>query len=112
MKQRAMTVVNALAVFAALVLAWQIVLWIFHVPAFMLPSPKAVAQAVYRRLPTLLNAFVITGEEATGGLAASIVVGVATSKLVEIPVLKLRERLFPAATPDAKTRQLDPVTVA
>jgi peptidoglycan/LPS O-acetylase OafA/YrhL len=44
--------------------------------------------------------------------AASIVVGVATSKLVEIPVLKLRERLFPAATPDAKTRQLDPVTVA
>ena len=76
MKQRAMTVVNALAVFAALVLAWQIVLWIFHVPAFMLPSPKAVAQAVYRRLPTLLNAFVITGEEATGGLAASIVVGV------------------------------------
>lgn len=71
-----MTVVNALAVFAALVLAWQIVLWIFHVPAFMLPSPKAVAQAVYRRLPTLLNAFVIPGEEATGGLAASIVVGV------------------------------------
>jgi NitT/TauT family transport system permease protein len=76
MRQRAMTVVNALAVFTALVLAWQIVLWIFHVPPFILPSPKAVAQAVYRRLPTLLNAFVITGEEATGGLAASIVVGV------------------------------------
>lgn len=44
--------------------------------------------------------------------AASIVVGVATSKLVEIPVLKLRERLFPSPAPDAKTRQLDPVTVA
>jgi NitT/TauT family transport system permease protein len=75
-KQRVITVLNALAVFAALILAWQIVLWIFQVPPFMLPSPKAVAEAVYKRLPALLNAFVITGEEATGGLAASIVVGV------------------------------------
>jgi len=76
MKQRAMNALNAVAVFAALVLAWQIVLWIFHVPPFMLPSPWAVAMAIQARLPNLLNAFVITAGEATGGLAASIVVGV------------------------------------
>ncbi len=81
MKQRAITAANALAVFGALVLAWQIVLWVFRVPPFMLPSPWAVAQAVYTRLPNLLNAFAITGEEAIGGLAASIAVGVVVALL-------------------------------
>jgi NitT/TauT family transport system permease protein len=76
MKQRAMTAVNAIAVFAAFVLVWQIVLWVFRVPPFMLPSPWAVALAVHTRLPSLLNAFAITAGEATGGLAASIVAGV------------------------------------
>ena len=45
MKQRAITVLNALAVFAALVALWQIILWVFHVPSFMLPSPHAVERA-------------------------------------------------------------------
>ncbi len=54
MKQRLITVANALAVFAALLLLWQLVLWIFHVPPYMLPSPSAVARAVGR--PLLLAA--------------------------------------------------------
>ena len=45
MKQRLITLANALAVFAALLLLWQFVLWIFHVPPYMLPSPLAVALA-------------------------------------------------------------------
>jgi NitT/TauT family transport system permease protein len=76
MKQRAITVLNALAVFAALLLLWQIVLWVFHVPPYMLPPPWAVAKAVRTRLPSLLTSLGITAEESAGGLVASIAVGV------------------------------------
>ena len=81
MKQRAITVLNALAVFAALVALWQIILWVFHVPPFMLPSPWAVVRAVGSRFPSLLNALSITAEESAGGLVASIVVGVLVALL-------------------------------
>jgi NitT/TauT family transport system permease protein len=76
MKQRLMTVVNAVAVFAGLLVLWQLVLWIFKVPSFMLPSPFAVGRAVVRRYPSLLNSLAITAEESAGGLIASIVIGV------------------------------------
>jgi NitT/TauT family transport system permease protein len=76
MKQRAITAMNALAVFVALLLLWQIVLWVFHVAPYMLPSPWAVAKAVGARLPSLLDSLAITAEESAGGLAASIAVGV------------------------------------
>jgi NitT/TauT family transport system permease protein len=76
MKQRAITAMNALAVFAAFLLLWQIVLWVFHVAPYMLPSPWAVAKAVGARLPSLLESLAITAEESAGGLAASIAVGV------------------------------------
>ena len=76
MKQRAMTALNALAVFAALLALWQIVLWIFRVPPYMLPTPYAVAKSIGERLPSLLGSLAITAEESAGGLAASVVVGV------------------------------------
>jgi len=76
MKQRAITAMNALAVFAAFLLLWQIVLWVFHVAPYMLPSPLAVAKAIGARLPSLLDSLAITAEESAGGLAASIAVGV------------------------------------
>lgn len=76
MRRRVVTVANALAVFGALLLLWQLILWIFRVPPFMLPSPWAVAKAVVARFPSLLQSFVITAEEAIGGILLSIVVGV------------------------------------
>jgi NitT/TauT family transport system permease protein len=94
MKQRAITALNALAVFAGLVLAWQIVLWIFRVPPFMLPSPWAVAVAVRTRLSDLVNAFAITAGEATGGLAASIVVGVVVA-LIFAQSRSVRKMFYP-----------------
>ncbi len=81
MKQRLMTAVNALAVFAGLLVLWQLVLWIFRVPPFMLPSPWAVARAVVLRYPSLLNSLAITAEESAGGLLASIVVGLIVALL-------------------------------
>ena len=64
------------AVFAALLVLWQLILWIFHVPRYMLPSPWAVARAVGHRFPSLLTSLAITAEESAGGLIASILVGV------------------------------------
>jgi NitT/TauT family transport system permease protein len=76
MKQRLITIANAAAVFVTLLVIWQLVLWIFKVPPYMLPSPWAVARAVVARFPSLLNSLAITAEESLGGLIASIVVGV------------------------------------
>lgn len=94
MKKRIVTALNALAVFAVLLALWQIVLWVLHVPAFMLPSPWAVAQAVSARLPSLLNALGITAEESAGGLVASIVVGVLVA-LVFAQSRWVRKMLYP-----------------
>src|SRR5260370_19596671 len=76
MKQRLSTLANALGVFAALLVLWQLILWIFHIPQYMLPSPWAVARAVGARFPSLLASLAITAIESGAGLVASIVVGV------------------------------------
>lgn len=76
MRHRLINVANALAVFVALLILWEVVLWVFKVPHFMLPSPSAVAQAVAARFPSLVASTVITAEESLAGLIASIVVGV------------------------------------
>jgi NitT/TauT family transport system permease protein len=76
MRKRFLAAANAVAVFGALLLIWQVILWIFHVPPFMLPSPWAVAKAVVARFPSLLTSLAITAEESLGGLIASIAVGV------------------------------------
>jgi NitT/TauT family transport system permease protein len=75
-KQRLITALNAAAVFVALLAIWQIILRTFKVPPYMLPSPWAVAGAAIRRFPLLLNASLLTAEEAGGGLVASILAGV------------------------------------
>ena len=41
--------------FAALLVLWQIILWMFHVPPYMLPSPWAVARAVVDSLSVLAD---------------------------------------------------------
>ena len=81
MKRRLTTAANAAAVLATLLILWQLILVIFNVPPYMLPSPWAVAQSVVARFPTLLTAFAITALEAGGGLVASIIVGVGVALL-------------------------------
>ena len=79
MNQRAIRAFNALAVLGALVLLvllWELILLVFHVPAFMLPSPLGVVKAIGARLPSLLNSLAITAEESAGGLIFSVIVGV------------------------------------
>jgi NitT/TauT family transport system permease protein len=94
MKWRLLPLANALGVFAALLLLWQSVLWIFRVQPFMLPSPWAVARAVVMRFPALMTSLSITAEEAGGGLIASVVVGVAIA-LIFAQSRWVRRMLYP-----------------
>jgi NitT/TauT family transport system permease protein len=94
MRQRLITLANSLAVFAALLVIWQLVLWVFRAPPYMLPSPWAVARAVGARLPSLATSFSITAEEALGGLLASIVAGIAVA-LVFAQSRWVRRMLYP-----------------
>jgi NitT/TauT family transport system permease protein len=94
MKQRLITAANALAVFAALLLVWQLVLLIFHVPPYMLPSPLAVSRVAVARFSSLLASFVITAEESAGGLIASVIAGVLIA-LIFAQFRWVRRMLYP-----------------
>lgn len=76
MKRWLITIANAAAVFFALLILWQLVIWVFRVRPYMLPSPWAVARAMGRRFDSVLISTEITAEESLGGLIASILVGV------------------------------------
>jgi NitT/TauT family transport system permease protein len=94
MKQWLMIVANAVAVFAGLLLIWQLALWIFHVPPYMLPSPLAVTRVAMERFSSLFTSLLITAEESACGLIASIVVGVLIA-LLFAQFRWVRQTLYP-----------------
>lgn len=94
MKRHFMTALNALAVFAVLVGLWQVLVWSFHVPPYMLPAPLEVASTIVGRFAPLVGSLLITAEAAGGGLAMSIVAGVATA-LIFAQSPWLRRMLYP-----------------
>jgi NitT/TauT family transport system permease protein len=75
-KKHVITVLNAGVVLACMLLLWQVLIWVFAIPKFMLPSPWAVARTVAERYDSLLTSIWITGEAAAGGLLASVIAGV------------------------------------
>ncbi|HUN85646.1 MAG TPA: ABC transporter permease [Terracidiphilus sp.] len=76
MKKKAWLAANSLIVFACLLLIWERIVAVAHLPPYILPGPLAVATALRDRFPSLLNSLWITTIEAAGGLLGSIVVGV------------------------------------
>jgi NitT/TauT family transport system permease protein len=94
MKQQALLTINSIVVLACLLGLWQLVVSLNHVPAYILPGPVAVAHALRQNFASLLNSLLITTEEAVGGLAASILVGVAVA-MVFAQWRRLRQLLFP-----------------
>jgi len=81
MKRHWLLAVNSLIVLGCLLGLWQGLVSFNHVKPYILPGPRAVAAAVYDRFPSLMSSLAITTEEAGGGLAASILVGVAIAML-------------------------------
>jgi NitT/TauT family transport system permease protein len=94
MKRQALVALNSILVLACLLAIWQAVVSFNHVPKYILPGPLTVAQAVRERFPSLMDSLLITTEEAAGGLAASIVGGVAAA-MVFAQWRWLRQPLYP-----------------
>src|ERR1700691_2979455 len=79
MKRQALLAANSVIVLICLLGLWQAVVSLNHLPVYILPGPLVVAHALHERFPSLLNSLMITTEEAAGGLAASIIAGVAAA---------------------------------
>jgi NitT/TauT family transport system permease protein len=94
MKRKLILAANAAVVFVALLLLWQIAVWILRVPPYLLPPPASVAHAIIAHLPALCGSLLISAEAAASGLVASIIVGVAIA-LVFARSAWIRRMLFP-----------------
>ena len=94
MKGRGMIAVNSVLVLACLLALWQAVIWMNHLPAYMLPGPWTVAVTVGQRWQSLLNSLWITAVEAAGGLITSIVVGIGVA-VIFAQWRWLRQTLYP-----------------
>jgi NitT/TauT family transport system permease protein len=94
MRKSVLTLLNALAVFAALLLIWQGVDMAFRLPTYLLPAPLTVARSVADRFSSLSASFAITAVEAAGGLLASVVIGVLIA-LIFAQSRWLRRMLYP-----------------
>jgi len=94
MKRQLITLLNACIVFAVLVALWQALVWLFRIPPYMLPTPWQVAEIIVARFGPLVSSLLITAEAAGGGLAMSIMAGVAVA-LVFAQSPWLRRMLYP-----------------
>jgi NitT/TauT family transport system permease protein len=94
MKQRLKTFLNAGGIFAALVLIWYLVIWLRHMPAYILPTPWQVLHVMLARLSSLAESFEITATAASLGLIGSIIAGVAIA-LLFAQSRSIRRMLYP-----------------
>ena len=94
MKRRGCMALSSALVLACLLGLWQAIIWINHLPAYILPGPLGVVEAIGARYPSLLDSLWITTKEAAGGLAASVVVGLAIA-MVFAQWRWLRQTLYP-----------------
>jgi NitT/TauT family transport system permease protein len=94
MKRQVLLAFNTLVVFLCLIGLWEAFVRFNHLPPYILPGPELVALELGRRYPSLLNSLWITTQEAAGGLAASIVTGVAIA-MVFAQWRWLRQTLYP-----------------
>jgi NitT/TauT family transport system permease protein len=94
MKQSWLLLINSVILLAFFLGLWQAVVWLNHLPQYLLPGPVAVLQALLARHRSLLNSLWITTIEAASGLLGSIVVGV-TVAMIFAQWRWLRQLLMP-----------------
>jgi NitT/TauT family transport system permease protein len=91
----------------AVLLAWQLVVVVAQVPAFLLPAPTAIATQIAAQLPTLVSTTLVTGANSLVGLVAGFVLGVA------LALLAARSRLvYELSTPVVLAASAVPVFVS
>jgi len=94
MTKKRWLVANSVIVFLSLLIVWDRMVAFAGLPAYILPRPTAVAQAMLARYPSLLNSLWITAIEAGVGLISSILVG-AVVAMVFAQWRRLRQLVYP-----------------
>jgi NitT/TauT family transport system permease protein len=94
MNRRSLLAVTSVVVLACLLGLWQAIIFINHLPPYILPGPLAVLQAIGSRYASLLNSLWITTQEAAGGLLAGIFIGLCVAMIFSHWRL-LRQTLYP-----------------
>ncbi len=69
-------IVEPLLFFAVLLILWEILVEVIKVPSFILPPPRDLWTAFFKKLPILGHHSIITFIEAVGGFVFSLVLGV------------------------------------
>jgi NitT/TauT family transport system permease protein len=69
-------IVEPLLFFAVLLILWEILVEVIKVPSFILPPPRDLWTAFFKKLPILGHHSIITFIEAFGGFVFSLVLGV------------------------------------
>lgn len=88
--RRAVRILLPIAAFAASLIIWQAVVWLFDVKPYILPAPTEVFAELIQQLPTLWDAALVTGSEVLLGFLLAAVVSIplayliASVRLVEI----------------------------
>jgi NitT/TauT family transport system permease protein len=80
----------------AFLLGWELIVRVTNTPAFIVPAPSAVAQALWIQLPVYASEFVYTLEAAGAGLAIGTAVGM-TGAVIMANWRILERSLFPLA---------------
>lgn len=94
MRKPMQTILSALLLFVLLLLCWIGIIHLFHIPAFLLPTPFEVSRAMITRRSSLITSFAITSAAAAGGLLASVLVGLIIA-LIFAQSRLLRRMLYP-----------------
>jgi NitT/TauT family transport system permease protein len=61
------------------VAAWQLLIFVFSIPPYILPGPLVVAAAISKHLDSLLHAAALTAQAAIAGFVLSLLVGFTTA---------------------------------
>jgi NitT/TauT family transport system permease protein len=68
--------VEGSSVFVIVLIAWQLAVWVLHPPAYVLPAPRAVWDAIWNPDLHWPRSILITVEEILGGFAVSALAGI------------------------------------
>jgi NitT/TauT family transport system permease protein len=87
-------VILPLATAAAVLLTWQAICAVLHIPSVILPAPSEIAEELWRLLPTLLHHAVPTTLDSIEAFAAASALGIALAVAITYSPL-LRDTLYP-----------------
>ncbi len=74
--------VLALGLMAAVIILWELAIWLFHVPTFVLPAPSAVIRSLIVNRVQLANATLSTSLEIVLGFVLAAATGIGVALLI------------------------------